>query len=593
MPLAPVVFYSTTSRVDLEEFKVFNNCYLVGRSVGLLPDDRTIVGAHGVGVLRGKFVDSVGAATDVLQKNPASTLPQLGQDLKGSLTLYIAEKQAQRVTLLPDPLGGGLVFTWNEGGDWAASSDLSALVALLTRIGKKPARSLHYAAAYVATGSGGLIDSSYENVASLPQFAYVEVSPSGVKVGDYPCKDEFFNSDLSYEDSLQAAQEEISANVIALAGAGHDRRIAHLTGGVDSRVVLAATLATGTSGDFSYYCSGGPTEPDKLVSQQLAVEYGLIMTEHGGLDAKFGPATLDEELLSPFQHTSGIISGVAQAGNIRSSAAVASGGYGELFRSFYNKGSVHDGSSQEAGEKMFGRLAFGSDTNRRLLSDSFTDVAESRINALVADAASNNVRRDAQLDYFYLNRRNRYYVGEITRSLSQFVARFDPLYSLAGASLAFRLDGLSRQANIIGMDLMERMAPGLPTLPFDTDRFVGAYTAIRDRPSARSFTRSGTPDFDTAKRIPLENAANIHVTRPTAADRERANKLRMTPRLITQFPAIRDGLREIISGLPRGEFQSVFNQRAVALLIDREPSHRAYYRTARDLYAALLWYDRG
>jgi hypothetical protein len=52
-------------------------------------------------------------------------------------------------------------------------------------------------------------------------------------------------------------------------------------------------------------------------------------------------------------------------------------------------------------------------------------------------------------------------------------------------------------------------------------------------------------------------------------------------------------LKEIIVGLPRSDFDAVINRRAVSRLIDREPSHRAYYRTARDLYAALLWYAKG
>ncbi|WP_330194373.1 hypothetical protein [Pseudarthrobacter sp. J47] len=590
---APVVFYSPTPRAAIEEFRVYDNCYVIGAAKRIHSNGRTLIGSHGAGVLRGRFIDNVDVASDALANDGAHSLSELGQDLKGSLTLYVAEPASRKLTVLPDPLGGGLVFTWQENDDWAVSSDLAALTSFLEEIGRKPRKSLHYVAAYVATGSGGLIESSFENVLTLPQFAYVEMTPAGVRILEYPCKGEFFNSSMSYEESLQAAEDEILCNVAALAGAGHDRRVAHLTGGVDSRVVLAATLAAGISDKFSYYCSGGPTEPDKIVSNQLALEYGLTTTDHGGLDSRIGPANLEQELLWPFQHTTGIISGVAQPGNLRTSTSIASGGYGELFRSFYNRGSVHSGTTQEAGEQMFGRLAFGTDTNRRLFSDTFSGLAESKIESIKANGAENGVRKDAQLDYFYLNRRNRYYVGEITRSFSPFVSRFDPLYSLAGASLGLRVDGVSRQANVIGMDLMERMAPGLSALPFDSDRFAGAYNSLRGRPEAREYQHSGVPEQDGVTRIRMENAASIQQTRPTPADRERANKLRMTPRLIAQFPVIREGLRELIDGLPRGEFPSVFNPRAVSLLIDREPNHRVYYRTARDLYAALLWYAKG
>lgn len=242
---------------------------------------------------------------------------------------------------------------------------------------------------------------------------------------------------------------------------------------------------------------------------------------------------------------------------------------------------------------MFGRLAFGVEADRRLLSDEFSQKAQSRLASIVELGAASGVREDASLDFVYMNRRNRYYVGEISRSLSAFSTRLDPLYSLSGASLGLRVDGQMRQANVIGMDLMERMTPGLSSLPFDTDRFTGAYGDLRGIPGGRPFGRSGSPVFDGAERMSPDNANSVEAVRPSRQDIERANRLRMPPRLVAQFPTIRDGLKELIVGLPGGEFESVFNRRAVSLLISREPSHRAYYRTARDLYAGLLWYARG
>jgi hypothetical protein len=544
-------------------------------------------------VLRGRLIADSKVAGEVLEQDDATPLGEIGQDIRGSLTLYVLEAEARRLTILPDPLGGGLVFLWRGAAGQAISSDLAALVSFLERIGERPKKSLKYVAAYVATGSGGLVDSSYENVEALSQFSYIEVSPEGVAIRSYPNKREFFESSASYEDSLDSTQAEITANIQALSAADYQRKVAHLTGGVDSRLVLAALLSTTNEAEFSFYCSGGPTEPDKIVAQRLAVQFGLVMTNHGGLDAKTAPVTLDDQLLSPFQHTAGIISGVAHAGIAPSSTAIASGGYGELFRSFYDKATSPTGSIQEAAERMFGRLAFGLDTDRRLLSQGFAHEAQSRLATILEAGDDSGVREDARLDFVYMNRRNRYYVGEISRSLSPFAARFDPLYSLSGASLGLRVDGTMRQANVIGMDLIERMSPRLSLLPFDTDRFAGAYSDLRGTPDLRPFEGSGSPAFDGVERTPAGNAAHVEGVRPTNSDIERANKLRMPPRLITQFPAIRAGLKEIIAGLPPGDFDSVFNRRAGALLIDREPTHRAHYRTARDLYAALLWYSRG
>lgn len=593
MQSAPVIFFSTVRRALTEACEIFPNTYLVGPSSVRRNADRAVVAAHGVGVLRGRLVADTESAADILERNGRTPLKELGQDIRGSLTLYVLEVEAQRLSVLPDPLGGGLVFLWKGTAGQAVSSDLAALVSFLELIGEGPKKSLEYVAAYVATGSGGLVDSSYENVVALSQFSYIEVSPGGVSIHTYPGEREFFESKMSYEDSLDAAQAEITANINALSESDHRRKVAHLTGGVDSRMVLASILSTMNDPQFVFYCSGGPTEPDKIVAQRLAVEFGLTMTDHGGLDAITAPVTLDDQLLWPFQQTAGIISGVSHAGIARTATAIASGGYGELFRSFYNKGTAHTGSMQEAAERMFGRLAFGLETDRRLLADEFSQKTQSRLAAIVESAAASGVREDGRLDFVYMNRRNRYYVGEISRSLSPFAARFDPLYSLSGASLGLRVDGRMREANVIGMDLIERMTPGLSLLPFDTDRFAGAYSDLRGTPDGKLFERAGNPAFDGAERMRPANADIVEGVRPSRLDIERANKLRMPPRLIAQFPAIRDGLKEIIVGLPKAEFNSVFNRRAVSLLIDREPSHRAYYRTARDLYAALLWYARG
>ena len=134
-------------------------------------------------------------------------------------------------------------------------------------------------------GSGGLVESSYEGISVLPQFTYVTMSPSGVSVLDYPVREQFFSPGVDYELSIAVAQEEIAQNVEALAAADHARKVAHLTGGIDSRLVLAAILSTGHSGEFVFFCSGGPEEPDQKVARQLA-KFGIRTALHGALRSR-------------------------------------------------------------------------------------------------------------------------------------------------------------------------------------------------------------------------------------------------------------------------------------------------------------------
>ncbi|WP_345506641.1 hypothetical protein [Terrabacter aeriphilus] len=517
---------------------------------------------------------------------------EVGQSLRGSVTLYLDVPSERRVVILPDPLGGGLVHVHRDAAGTAVCSDLGALRDFLDTEGKRPRKSLDYVASYVATGSGGLVESSYEGITVLPQFTCLSMSPSGATVVDYPARRTFFSPVQDRSSLLATAQEEIAANVSALASSGHERKIAHLTGGIDSRLVLAAILASGTTDAFVFFCSGGLEEPDQKVARQLAREYGLRFTEHSGLDVGTAPEDLEQQLLQPFQHSYGIISGPSHAGCLPSRDLIVSGGYGELLRSFYNQGrpSVEPSSAME---QMFGSLGFSSDPLRRLLSERSVARQTLSLEQTMGDGRLMGVREDALLDLMYLTRRNRYYVGEISRSVSAFTARIDPLYSPAAASLALQLTGAERNANVAGIDLMESFAPGLSRRPFDRPRFGEAWAALRPVPEPIPFTTSGPPELDGRRNAAPMNASSIRMPAVTADDRAIAARLSMPPRLAAQFPVIRDGLKTLTTSLTGGEAMEVFNQRAIDTLLRRTPSNRVHFRAARDLFAGLLWYVKG
>ncbi|XAS69590.1 hypothetical protein V3C33_10265 [Micrococcaceae bacterium Sec5.7] len=570
---------------------LFSSVYVQGAAV-VEGVDRAVMASHGVGVVRERLVTRAGEAQRVLDTHAQTPLWSIGQDIKGSLTLYVSEKRTKRVTVLPDPLGGGIIYMHRDADGTAISSDLGGLVRFLTMLGKPPRKSLAYVASYVATGSGGLIQSSYEGITALEQFAYLEVSSAGVRTRTYPVEAEVFQRPSTYKAGLEAVRADVEENIRAIASAGRPVNIAHLTGGVDSRAVLAAILATGVKEQFSFYCSGGPREPDRIVAECLAVHYGLTMSNYSGYSETSLAESFDETLLSRFQHTSGIISGVASARGRPGTSTVSSGGYGELFRSSYNHGRPHGKSLAETAERMFGRVGMSVDPARRLLADPLVRELRSRLGAVLGAAAGHDVRSDARLDYVYLNKRNRYFMGEISRSLSPFAARMDPLYSINGAKLALSISGVEREANIVGMDLIEQLSPGLSLLPFDRDRFGGAFGQLRGRPMTKDFEGYGPPEYVSRGDMNADRVG-YKVERPTEEQITRAVALKMTPRLVAQFPHVQAGLGELIAAIPNGEFGATFNHRSVRLLMQREPGHRVHFRTARNLYAALLWYVHG
>lgn len=593
MQSAPVIYWSAGPQPALDGFQIIPGVYAVGAARTSIASTRSVIGSHGTGVLRGRLISDLESASVAHSELRNIPLKRLGQEMRGSLTIYVYDSPNKSVSILPDPLGGGLVFRHEDNDGVAVSSDLAALVSFLKLIQKNPKKSLEYVASLVATGSGGLVDSSYEDISVLPQFTYMEFTQDAARTLEYPAKEGFFHSRESYEDSIEIARMEILANVEALSQAVAKRKVAHLTGGIDSRMVLSAILALGEKDAYSYFCSGGTNEPDQVVAQKVALEYGLTMTENSGVDSAFIPETLEEQLLWGFQHTAGINSGVTHKGNVNSGTIILGGGYGELFRSFYNRGESSEKDIDDLAEHMFGSLAFSQDLGKRLLSDQSVGIAKVRLQAAIDEADVNGVRKDARLDYVYMARRNRYFIGEIARGHASSGARVDPLYSLAGASLGLRVDAARRHANVIGFDLMESMAPGLSSYPFDYDRFNEAFLDLRGQPKRRHFAQEGKPTYDRAIKLVPSNVDRVDGFKPSQADKDRALKLNMQTRLATQFPAVRDGLREIVASIPSDQFDGAFSRTALAKLISREPTHRAYYRTARDLYAGLLWYAKG
>lgn len=589
MQYAPVVYSSSVERPNLREFRVFNRVYVQGE-LASKKADRVALCTHGVGVLNGTFVTHAGEAQRVLDMSKKTPLWEIGQNIRGSMTLYVSEMRAGRLSILPDPLGGGIVFMHRDVDGTAISSDLASLVRFLTMLGKPPRKSLAYVASYVATGSGGLIPSSYEGITALEQLSYVEVTTAGVNMRTYPVHRQVFDPPTSYQDGLEALRADVEGNVRALVSAGRPVNIAHLTGGVDSRALLAAILATRSHDQFLFYCSGGPREPDKVIAENLASHYGLRMTDHAGYSEATLAESLDESLLSRFQHTSGIISGAASSRGVHSLSTISSGGYGELFRSSYNHGRPHDTPLAETAERMFGRVGMSVTSKGRLLADPLVQDLRGRLGAVLGAAAGRNIRSDARLDYVYLNKRNRYFVGEITRSVSPFSARMDPLYSTHGIRLALSLTGIEREANIVAMDLIEMLSPGLSLLPFERDVFAGAYEQLRGRPAGGDFKRTGA-----VARVSVggERSSRVgyKVQRPTEKQITQAVSLKIRPGIVAEFPYIQAGLKELIDGIPRNEFKETFNPQAVGQLTKREPGHRVHYRTARNLYAALLWYS--
>lgn len=553
---------------------------------------RKVIAVHGNGVMAGKWVSEIAHAQSIFD-NSERSFDSLGASMRGSLTVYILDPESRQVVILCDPFGSSIVYIYESSHLFAASSDLSSLRDGIEKFGIRLEKNLQYAALYVASNTGGLSQSSYKNVRSLQPHKYLTMNANTLTENKYSQWVDISFPELSYDELLEKAALEIVGNIEAALTHDTQIRISQLTGGLDSRLVLAALLASGHAGKFSFYCAGNVKEPDKVVARQLSTQFDLNMTEYSGLRSIRHADSFEELLSSPFEETSGIISGPAHPLLEYGNDLVLSGGYGEFLRSAFDKGQLFDGNYSSALERLFGKASFSSFPTRRLVSQSVYQHALDSLKCLVDEGESAGIPKESALDGAYIIGRNRYFVGETSRSLSPYVARFDPLYSPYILALGLRGNLEEKYSNVPMFDLMNQFEPDLMLLPFDSDRIKPSYESMRGKVSRNTFLHDSSvnPSFtEYPKRRSINGIQASFFGSPSSDDITLAKQLHTAPRLVAQNSDVQLRLRELVSDSNMTKISEYFNPLMIRLTIERKPTHRVHLRQSSNLYAALLWF---
>lgn len=551
-----------------------------------------VIAVHGNGVMAGKWVSESIHAQNILD-SAGMSFENLGSSIRGSLTVYILDPVSRKIVILCDPFGSSILYIYESAEFTAVSTDLASLRDGLKTHGCFLEKNLEYAALYVASSTGGLSKSSYKDVRSLRPYQYVEIGASGINEIDYKLYSDLSFSGLSYEQLLQNAAEDVVNNIEASLGHDTGVRISQLTGGLDSRLVLGALLSSGHASKFNFYCAGNVDEPDKVIARQLCAHFGLDMTEYSGLTSTGHPESFEALLSQPFEETAGIISGPAHPLMEYGDDLVLSGGYGEYLRSAFDKGQLFDGDYAAALERLFGRAAFSSFPTRRLVSEHVYQHAVDSLKQLVNEGNSKGIPLESSLDGAYILGRNRYFVGETTRSLSPYIARFDPLYSPYVLALGLRGNTEEKSANVPIFDLMNKFDTDLMRLPFDSPRIKPAYEKLRGSVVEKKFAhdRSVSPNLVShSRQRSTPGTRRSFFTTPNASDVNLAKSLHTAPRLVAQNTEIQSRLSNLVNDYGMSEISDYFNPLIVKLMIDREPTHRLHLRQNSNLYAALLWF---
>ena len=560
------------------------------------PGRYEVVGIDGFGIINGRAVATKENVAEALAGTDLDP-EQLGSAMKGSLTCYLRDRRSGNYYVLADPLGAGIVFYWTGGGGAAAcSSSLPRLLSFLRTIGIKPSPSIEYFAILATRGNGGLYPSPYNGIAALSDNAYLELSHKGMRELPYP-NTVFIESSsiagLDYSDKVQHLADEVTNNVEIYAKYPTSRRIAHLTGGLDSRMVFGATIRSPAAESFRFFTAGEPGAPDVIVADSLCAEFNALRTRDPGVETAIRPSSPLESARWGLQHTAGVLSGPANPGLANSDALVLSGGFGELFRGvnralFAKYGNDPLGFDHVTLALLGGAAPSIGRFDDSILSEPLILAARDRAVQIKSeyDELHLPAHSNALLEFTYIKTRARYYTGEITRSLSRYVRRADPLYSPSAIAVAHQLPGGFRQRYNLQLDVLNEIDRRLVELPFDSPRVGPEYISRHPKFGAREF-KKGVAAFDN-EYIPPDTLV-LKSDAPTVDPSlvRSAHKLGLPAATVVHSETYRRQLRELLGAFSSKEIEATFNRARLDELLAKPARWRPQYRMLRNLYEAF------
>lgn len=609
-PRAPAVLHLTGGRRSpFAGRRTVPGAIHLSRRVAILPPDDlpeptgpdpVALALDGSGVLHGRFMRHRDDLQDVISARPTESANDLGGSLRGVTTAYIWRPDERAVEILPDPWGA-LVYRYREPGLEILSSDLGAVVAAAHAAGVTLRRSLEFVTEVAAAGSGGLTPASYEGIETLDVFEFVRVNDAGVHVATYSAGAQVFEPFATYEEGLDATQAEIEENLRAAVSCGipAPERLAHLTGGLDTRLVLAASLSLGLTDQLRYLSMGPVSQPDRSLAERLAVEHGLRMTDWRGAHALRAPSTIVEQAAWPMDYSHGMVTAGPHVHYSASDTLVLSGGFGGFMKANYSSAlrDLDQGPTLAAtgamAVQLWGTMAYSPDPKVGLYGPEVRDRRIRRLHQLRMAAEERGLSRDAALDFLFIQVRNRYFVSEITRVWNAHVHRFDPLYTLSGARLALSLPAEVRRHNVVGLDLMRRWAPDLMGFPFDRPKVSQGYRDLRGAVPPRQFARPAARPLHDGRRLPLPEGGRTDLPEMTPEMTERATAMLAPLWQVRDLQPARDALRAVLDEFDPAVRDAVFNTARLHALLHYELKHRGVIRQVHNLQSALQWLTSG
>ena len=397
-----------------------------------------------------------------------------------------------------DPLGFGALY-WAESDDLVVVSNRSSLAArLVTPTGRCPTRDVEGAAS-VAYCTYAMSDrTGFAGVSTIPPGSYLALSPDAApRIRTWSATPWMPTVDVDAHDRtalVAGVRDELAASVRALATVPAATKMANLTGGRDTRLVLGLLLSEGLADQFTYNTFGSAALPDCVVATAIADRFGL---DHRAASrsavagaaraatpgaASSRPAPRPATYADRLRHHVWLTSGMLSTWDLRnlpqrpSSGMVLTGLFGETFRTIYHPKPrrrswraplrkappLLAATMDDLREQVYG-TGHGFDAARIFKPEAREHFDAQVAKDLIASLPENGDPKDA-LDGFYLAGRLRRWFGPQPDTDTHH--RVYPLYSLGATRATFALGPDARWSEVLPFELMRATCEELASMPF-------------------------------------------------------------------------------------------------------------------------------
>lgn len=423
----------------------------------------------GCGVIASHFSTSV---SDVPIFRSKEELWNAIAESTGSFTATFVNFDTRETYMVNDPLGGGPIFRYKKGDFCAIGSDLEGLLLAIEKHGFTTSVDPLFEFANLATGTPSYAaDTPYKGVDLIDLGLGVIVGADGqLQFLEYfDRKALVAPNDQPSEDLVNHGITAIRNNMQAVANSKVTLKLADITGGFDSRLVLAAILDSSLQSDI--VLTSIRTNPEWDFAERLSVYSGLPLTNHRiRTKSLVSFADVKEQAFAPVRRSMGIISNQVGHYSIPQDTMALQGGYGGTFRTVSN--SYMPRQEDVAPDNFYPeiwawtKLLRAKVAGTHLFSTAGIDALVQRSSRYNELATRLGVPPEHFSSFLYLFGRNRYWFGMQSFYTSMTHKRFNPLYNLPLINAAFNLSFAERRSNLIGLRAMSKLNPELLSLPF-------------------------------------------------------------------------------------------------------------------------------